>query len=171
MSTHPSPQELRRKWKAANAEPAESAARLDAYRELAEGCPAFVPNLLALGRTLSRTGGDTADAGARHAEAERTLRTAVDVSAGAPEPLIELGRFLATVRDTPSDAEGAFASATSAALALLEEAWAGWIDALGRQGKLDAALEVEEQARRILPDSALITRAVEAARHRGVKSV
>ncbi len=167
MSTHPSPQELRRKWKAANAEPAESAGRLDAYRELAECCPAFVPNLLALGRTLSQGDASTPDVDALRDESERALRTAVDVSAGAPEPLIELGRFLATVRAAPTEAEGAFASAASAALALLEEAWAGWIDALGQQGKLDAALEVEEQARRILPDSTRIRRAVESARNRG----
>ena len=166
MSTHPTPQDLRRKWKAANAEPVEGSRRLDAYRELAEGCPAFVPNLLALSRTmlLGREGAPEPEA--RVAEAERALRTAVDVSAGAPEPLIELGRFLATVRNAPVDAEGAFSSAASAALALLEEAWAGWIHALGEQDKVDAALEVADQARRILPDSAAIHRAVESAQRR-----
>jgi tetratricopeptide (TPR) repeat protein len=157
MSTHPTPEELRRKWKAANAEPADSAQRLDAYRELAECCPAFVPGLLSLGRTLSRQ-----EAG--HAEAERALRTASEVSSGAPEPLIELGHFLGTVRGSPVEAERAFASAASAALSLLEEAWAGWIRALGAQGQLDAALEVEERARATFPDSLRITQAVEAAR-------
>ncbi|MFP2913117.1 hypothetical protein ACLESD_50560, partial [Pyxidicoccus sp. 3LFB2] len=99
-------------------------------------------------------------------EAERALRTAADVSAGAPEPLIELGRFLATARTAPVEAEAAFASAASAALSLLEEAWAGWIHALGQQDKLDAALEVADQARRILPDSAAISRAVDEAQRR-----
>jgi hypothetical protein len=161
MSTHPSPQELRRKWKAANAEPVEGARRLDAYRALAEGCPAFVPNLLALSRTC------LLERDAAHLdEAERALRTAADVSAGAPEPLIELGRFLATARSAPEDAEAAFASAASAALSLLEEAWAGWIHALGQQDKLDAAMEVAEQAKRIVPDSAAIARAVEEAQRR-----
>jgi pentatricopeptide repeat protein len=163
MSTHPSPQELRRKWKAANAEPVEDARRLDAYRELAERCPAFVPNLLAMSRTMLLGQGGEPAPEARVAEAERALRTAVDVSAGAPEPLIELGRFLGTVRNAPADAEGAFSSAASAALALLEEAWTGWIHALGQQGRVDAALEVADQARRILPDSAAITQAVESA--------
>lgn len=164
MSTHPSPQELRRKWKAANAEPVER--RLDAYREVADACPAFVPNLLALSRTCLHGREQAPDSAARIDEAERALRTAADVSAGAPEPLIELGRFLATVRSAPVDAEAAFASAASAALSLLEDAWAGWIHALGQQDKLDAALEVAEQAKRILPDSAAIGRAVEEATRR-----
>ena len=42
-----------KRWTSANAEPADSAQRVDAYRELAECCPAFVPGLLSLGRTLS----------------------------------------------------------------------------------------------------------------------
>ncbi|HZI15746.1 MAG TPA: hypothetical protein VE153_35595 [Myxococcus sp.] len=154
---HLSPQELRRRWKAANAEPSDSPARAEAYRELAERCPAFVPNLLALGRTLARQE-------ATRAEAEQALRTAAEVSSGAPEPLIELGHFLGTVRGSPVEAERAFASAASAALGLLEEAWAGWIQALGAQGQLDAALEVEERARATFPDSLRITQAVEAAR-------
>ncbi len=163
MSSHPSPQELRRKWKAANAEPAGSPQRLAAYRELAESCPAFVPNLLALGRTAVLNGEADPEQESRLAEAERALRGAVDVSAGAPEPLIELGRFLGSVRNTPEEAEGAFSSAASAALALLEEAWAGWIHALGQQNKFDAAQEVADQARRILPDSVSISRAMEFA--------
>ena len=166
MSTHPSPQELRRKWKAANAEPVEGERRLDAYREVAEACPAFVPNLLALGRTCLLHREQAAEPEARLDEAERALRTAADVSAGAPEPLIELGRFLATARNAPEHAEAAFASAASAALSLLEDAWAGWIHALGQQDKLDAAMEVADQARRILPDSAAIGRAVEEAQRR-----
>jgi len=163
MSTHLTAQELRRKWKAANAEPVEGSRRLEAYRELAECCTAFVPNLLSLSRTRLLGWEQVPENEARLDEAERALRTAVDVSARAPEPLIELGRFLATARTSHVEAEAAFASAASAALSLLEEAWAGWIHALGQQGKRDAALEVAEQARRILPDSAAIGRAVDAA--------
>ncbi|WP_164014182.1 hypothetical protein [Pyxidicoccus trucidator] len=166
MSTHLTAQELRRKWKAANAEPVDGSRRLDAYRELAECCPAFVPNLLSLSRTSLLGREQAPEPAARVDEAERALRTAVDVSAGAPEPLIELGRFLAMARTSPVDAEAAFASAASAALSLLEEAWAGWIHALGQQDKLDAALEVADQARRILPDSAAISRAVDEAQRR-----
>lgn len=157
MSAHLSPQELRRKWKAANTEPADSPQRVEAYRELAECCPAFVPNLLALGRTLARQ--ETT-----RAEAEGALRTAAEVSSSAPEPLIELGHFLGTVQGNAVEAERAFASAASAALELLEEAWAGWIRALGEQGQLDAALEVEERARATFPGSVRITQAVESAR-------
>lgn len=155
MSTHVSPQELRRRWKLANAEPAGSPQRLAAYRELAGCCPAFVPNLLALAREGAQ---------ASPAETEAALHTAADVSSGAPEPLIELGRFLGTVQGNPVEAERAFASAAGAALALLEEAWAGWIEALGAQGQLEAALEVEERARGTFPDSKALTRAVESAR-------
>ncbi|MFP2963961.1 hypothetical protein ACLEPN_41175 [Myxococcus sp. 1LA] len=168
MSEHVSPQELRRKWKLANAEPLEGGRRRDAYRALAHDCPAFVPNLLSLSHTLLAGRHEAADADAAVAEAEQVLRSASDVSAGAPEPLLALGHFLASVRQAPHEAERAFSSAASAAMALLEEAWAGWIQALGAQGQLDAALEVEEQARRIFPNSKAITQAVASAqRHAG----
>ncbi len=163
MSEHVSPQELRRKWKLANAEPLEGGRRRDAYRALAQDCPAFIPNLLSLSRALLADRHAVADPEAAVAEAEQALRAAADVSAGAPEPLLELGRFFATVREAPGEAERAFSSAAEAAMSLLEEAWAGWIQALGAQGQLDAALEVEEQARRLFPSSKRISQAVASA--------
>ncbi|AEI67608.1 hypothetical protein [Corallococcus macrosporus] len=165
MSEHESPQALRRKWKLANAEPLEGGRRREAYRELAHGCPAFVPNLLSLSRTLLAGRHEAEDPDAAVAEAEKLLHSASDVSAGAPEPMLALGHFLATVRP-PDEAERAYASAASAALVLLEEAWAGWIHALGAQGQVEAALEVEAQARRIFPNSSAITQAVASAQGR-----
>ncbi|GEL70837.1 hypothetical protein [Myxococcus virescens] len=164
MSEHVSPQELRRKWKLANAEPLEGGHRLEAYRALAQRCPAFVPNLLSLSRTLLAGRHDAADPEAAVSEVEQVLRSASDVSAGAPEPLLALGHFLVSVRQAPDEAERAFSSAASAAMALLEEAWAGWIHALGAQGQLEAALEVEERARSLFPSSKAISQAVAFAR-------
>ncbi|WP_426752496.1 hypothetical protein [Myxococcus sp. Y35] len=166
MSQHVSPQELRRQWKLANAEPLDGGRRVEAYRALARDCPAFVPNLLSLSQALLAGRHEAADPEAVVAEAEQALRAAADVSAGAPEPLLELGRFLGMVRDAPVEAERAFASAAEGALALLEEAWAGRILALGAQGELDAALEVEERARTLFPSSQRITQAVASARQR-----
>ncbi|NMO14750.1 hypothetical protein HPC49_29570 [Pyxidicoccus fallax] len=163
MSSHPSPQELRRKWKAANAEPAGSPQRLAAYRELAESCPAFVPNLLALGRAMRLDREQVADPAAYLAETERVIQTAVDVSAGAPEPLIEQGHFLDTLKNSPAEAEQAFASAANAALGLLEEAYVGWIRVLGQQGRVDEATEIAERAKRHLPDSSAIDEALRFA--------
>ncbi len=161
MSEHMSPQELRRKWKLANAEPLEGGHRVEAYRALSGACPAFVPNLLSLSRSL--LAGRRGDGDEVVDQAEQALRDAADVSAGAPEPLLELGRFLSTVRAAPVEAERAFASAAEAAMSLLEEAWAGRIQALGAQGQLEAALEVEEQARSVFPNSKAITQAVASA--------
>ena len=158
------PQELRGRLEAARRAHAGSAQRIQAHQELAEQCPAFVPNLLALSRSLQLDSREEADAQAHFAEGERALRDAVEVSGEDASALIELAHFLDVVRDSPAEAEVLFAEAARRASKLLEEAWAGWIGALAEQEKLDAALELASRAQRVFPDSELITEAVEHAK-------
>ena len=163
---HMTAQELKRRWEAARSEPAGSARQIQAHRELAEQCPAFVPNLLALGRSLQldREEATEAQAQASFAEVERVLRGAVELSGEDASALIELAHFLDVIRDTPSEAEALFAEAARRASRLLEEAWAGWISVLGEQEKLEAALELANRAQRVFPDSALIAEAIAFAK-------
>jgi len=161
---HMTPQELRRRLEAARRAQAGSAQRIQAHQELAEQCPAFVPNLLALSRSLQLDSREEADAQAHFAEGERALRDAVEVSGEDASALIELAHFLDVVRDSPAEAEVLFAEAARRASKLLEEAWAGWIGVLAEQEKLDAALELASRAQRMFPDSELITEAVEHAK-------
>jgi hypothetical protein len=108
--------------------------------------------------------GAVGDSEAYFATVERTLKDAVAVSGEDASALIELAHFMDVVQDAPGDAEALFAQAAQRALHLLEEAWAGQISTLGQQEKLDAALQIAEQARKVLPDSARIKEAIEFAR-------
>lgn len=161
---HMTPQELRRRWEMAREEPAGSAQRIQAHRELAVHCPTYVPNLLALGRSLQLNEDAEADAQACFAEGERALRDAVDVSTEDASALIELAHFLDVVRDSPGEAEALFAEAARRASKLLEEAWAGLISTLGEQEKLEAALAIASRAERAFPESSVIAEAVEFAK-------
>jgi tetratricopeptide (TPR) repeat protein len=144
--------------------PPGSSLRLAALRELVGLCPAFVPGLLALSRAMLLGKEEVTDSQAYFAEVEQILRDAVEASSEEASALIELAHFTDAIRDAPADAEPLFAEAARRALNLLEEAWAGQIGVLGQQEKLEAALEVAEQARRVLPHSTRIAEAVEFAR-------
>ncbi|HYO57685.1 hypothetical protein [Archangium sp.] len=163
MTMHMTPRELQRQLEAARSAQAGSAQRIQAHRKLAEQCPAFVPNLLSLSRSLLLDREDT-DAQAHFAEGERVLRDAVEVSSEDASALIELAHFIDTVRDSPGEAEPLFAEAAHRASNLLEEAWAGLIWVLGEQEKLDAALKLASRAQRVFPDSEIIAEAVHFAR-------
>jgi hypothetical protein len=164
MTMHMTPQELRRRLDAAREMQAGSAERIRAHRELAAHCPAFVPNLLSLSRSLQLDPRQEADAQAHFDEGERVLRDAAKVSGEDASALIELAHFLNVIRDAPAEAEPLFAEAARRASKLLEEAWAGMIGVLGEQEKLDAALELASRAQRVFPDSEAITEAVEFAK-------
>ncbi len=73
MTMHMTPQELRRRLEAARSTQAGSAQRIQAHRELAEQCPACVPNLLALSQSLQLDRQEEADAQSHFAESERAL--------------------------------------------------------------------------------------------------
>ncbi len=161
---HMTPHELRQRLEAARSAQPGSAKRIQAHRELAEQCPTFVPNLLALNRSLQLDGQEETDTQALFSESERALRDAVEVSGEDASALIELAHFLDVVRDSPTEAEALFAEAARRASSLLEEAWAGWIGVLGEQEKLDAALDLANQAQRVFPNSTSIAEAVEFAK-------
>ena len=160
---HMTPGELWNRLQETRQLPAGSARRIQAHRELTELCPAFVPNLLSLSRSLLLEPRGT-EAHAHFAEGERALRGAVEVSGEDASALLELAHFLDVIRDAPAEAEPLFAEAARRASRLLEEAWAGWIGVLGQQEKFDAALELADRAQRVFPDSALIAEAAALAR-------
>ncbi|MBN1203986.1 MAG: hypothetical protein JXB05_03560 [Myxococcaceae bacterium] len=141
--------------------------RLRLHRELASAAPAFVPNLLELGRGLQlaepAAGEDT------FTEAEAVLRQAVEVSERSARALVELAYFLHMVRDAPQETEPLLEEASGKALRLLEDAWTGLVNVLVEQGKLQRALEVGDRARQLFPDSVRIAMASEAARSAAVR--
>jgi len=160
---HMTPEELRSRLQAAKQLQAGSPQRIQAHRELAEQCPACVPNLLSLSRSLLLDDQDTG-AQERFDEGEKALRSAVEVSGEDASALVELAHFLDVVRDTPEEAEPLFAEAARRASKLLEEAWAGWIGVLGQQEKLDAALELSSRAQLVFAESELIAEATALVR-------
>jgi tetratricopeptide (TPR) repeat protein len=141
--------------------------RLRLHRELAAAAPAFVPNLLELGRGLllaeEAAGDDT------FTEAEAVLRQAVEVSHRSAPTLVELAYFLNAIRDAPQQMEPLLEEAIGKSLHVLEDAWAGLINVLVEQEKFQRALEVSEKALRMFPDSPRITMAVESARAQAVQ--
>lgn len=141
--------------------------RLRLHRELAAEAPAFVPNLLELGRCLQlaepAAGEDT------FTEAEAVLRQAVELSERSAPALLELGYFLNLVRDRPQEMEPLLEEAAGKSLRLLEDAWSGLIDALVEQGKLQRALALSGEALRVFPESARITLSSQSARARAIQ--
>ncbi|HEX8699856.1 MAG TPA: hypothetical protein VF815_13520 [Myxococcaceae bacterium] len=164
---HKTPRELQRLLDAVRNDPSAppgSPKRDKELRKLATLCPAFLPNLLTLSRSMLLSREKVGNSAAYFSKVERTLKDAVTVSGEDASALIELAHFKDVIRDAPGDAEVLFAQAAQRALHLLEEAWAGQISTLGQQEKLDAALQLAERARKVLPDSARIAEAVEFAR-------
>jgi tetratricopeptide (TPR) repeat protein len=164
MSAAPSLEELLARLRAAReAEGGQPGAleRLRRHRELAALAPAFVPNLLELGRGLQLAALDAGEE--TFTEAEAVLRQAVDVSERSALTLVELAYFLNVVRDAPQETEPLLEEAIGKTLLLLEDAWTGFINVLVEQGKLQRALSVSQEARRVFPNSVRITMAAEFA--------
>lgn len=104
---HPPIEELLAKFQAASA--AGEASRgtpdqLKAYRELAEACPAFTPNLLHLARLLRLVDEPGTEAEPVLTEVRRLLEQAVQASDHSADALIELAYFLDTHRHEPAQA-------------------------------------------------------------------
>lgn len=170
MSPPPGPEELLARLRAAReAEGGRpgSLERLRLHRELAAAAPAFVPNLLELGRSLQlakpAAGEDT------FTEAEAVLRQAVEVSERSPSALVELAYFQNIIRAAPQEMEALLEDAIRRSLQLMEDAWTGLIHALVEQGKLQQALVVSEDARRVFPNSVRVTMAAESAQALAVR--
>ncbi|KFE69932.1 hypothetical protein [Hyalangium minutum] len=160
-------EELLAKFQAANAAGDASHSGLDqlrSYRELAEACPAFTPNLLRLARLLRLVDEPGTEAEAMLTEVHRLLERAVQASDRSADALIELGYFLDTHRHEPAQARKLLEEGAAKALSSLEDAWAGLIRHLEMEKQLPQALELSARAEQLFPQSGRIMGAVSDAR-------
>lgn len=160
---HPNPSELRRLLSEARSPELGSPRQLQLLESLRAQCPAFVPALLISSRAELWGKEDARPPEAFFDEVERMLHDAVEASGREPAALIGLARFMSVVRASPQAAEALYREASTKALELLEESWAGLIEALGEQEKTDEAARTAESAREVFPQSKRISEACELA--------
>jgi hypothetical protein len=169
--SHLSPEELMARLRAAREAGAHrrgSPAQLEPHRELAEACPAFVPNLLQLARSLlvsdepGPAGLDT------FAEIQRLLEHAVQASDRSAPALVELAYFHDSIHNDFHQARGLYEEGAAKALATLEDAWAGLLNSLVLEKKLQEALTLAGRAEKVFPASGRIMGAVQDARRAAV---
>jgi len=160
---HPSPRELQQMLSEARSLELGSPRQLQLLESLRTHCPAFVPALLISSRAELWGEEGTGPPEAFFDQVEKMLHEAVDASGRAPAALIGLARFMNVVRDSPQAAEVLYREASTRALELLEESWAGLIETLGEQEKKEEASRTAESARVIFPQSKQISEACEFA--------
>jgi hypothetical protein len=160
---HPSPRELHQLLSEARNLELGSPQQLQLLQRIRTHCPAFVPALLISSRAELWNKDDSGPPEAYFGEIERMLHAAVESSGREPTALIGLARFMSVVRDSPQAAEALYREASMKALELLEESWAGLIEALGEQEKMDEAARTAESARALFPQSKQISEACEFA--------
>lgn len=163
-STHPSPQELLRLLSDARGLEWGSPQQLQLLERLRACCPAFVPGLLVSSRAMLWGKEDIKDSAAFFDEVDQFLRHALDASGRAPEALVGMARFMSVVRDSPQAAEPLYREAVARALEVLEEAWAGLIESLGEQEKMEDAAGTAQLASKVFPDSEQLSEARRYAR-------
>jgi thioredoxin-like negative regulator of GroEL len=137
--------------------------QLQLLKSIRMHCPAFVPALLISSRAELWGEEDARPPETFFDEVERMLHDAVDASGRAPTALIGLARCMNVVRDSPQAAEVLYREASTRALEVLEESWAGLIETLGEQEKLEEAARTAEMARGVFPQSRQISEACEFA--------
>jgi hypothetical protein len=160
---HPSPHELQQMLSEATRLELGSPQQLQLLQRIRAHCPAFVPALLISSRAELWNKDDSGPPEAYFGEIERMLRDAVEASGREPAALIGLARFLSVVRDSPQAAEALYREASTRALAVLEEAWAGLIESLGEQEKMDEAARTAKTAREVFPQSKQLSEACDFA--------
>jgi hypothetical protein len=160
---HPSPHELQQMLSEARSLKLGSPRQLQLLKSIRTHCPAFVPALLISGRAELWGEEDAGPPDAFFDEVERMLHDAVEASSREPSALIGLARFMSVMRDSPHAAEALYREASTKALAVLEEAWAGLIESLGEQEKMDEATRTAETARGVFPQSKQISEACDFA--------
>jgi len=165
---HPSVEELlARLQEAREAGKPGDPERLRLHRELAEHNPAFIPNLLELGRQLQLADEPGRDAEAAFAEVQRLLEQSVVASERSGPAVVELGYFLDTVRNDSVAATKLYEEGAAKALETLEDAWAGllrsWVHERTKES-LEKALRLSELAEKLFPDSGRIQGVVQDAR-------
>ncbi|WPB77195.1 hypothetical protein KYC5002_50480 [Archangium violaceum] len=160
---HPSPHELQQWLSEARSLELGSPQQLQLLQRIRTHCPAFVPALLISGRAELWGKEDAGPPEAFFDEVERMLHDAVEASGRDPSALIGLARFVSVVRDSPQDAENLYREASTRVLEMLEESWAGLIEALGEQEKKDEATRIAQSALELFPQSKQISEACEFA--------
>jgi hypothetical protein len=172
MTTHPTIEDLLEKLQVARRARGEARAPggpepLRLYRELVAACPAFTPALLDLGRLLQLVDEPGVEDARAFAEIQRLLEQAVRASNREAAPLVELGYFLDTVRQTPQEAFALYEEGAARAQQVLEEAWAGmlrfWKHERTKES-LEKALRLGELAEKVFPGSSRIQGAVHEVR-------
>ncbi|HYO54660.1 hypothetical protein [Archangium sp.] len=156
---HPSPRELQQILSEARNLELGSPQQLQLLESIRTHCPAFVPALLISSRAELWGKEDAGPPAAFFDKIERMLNDAVDASGREPAALIGLARFMSVVRDSPQAAEALYREASTRALGMLEEAWAGLIEALGEQEKMDEAARIAQAAREVFPESKQLSEA------------
>jgi hypothetical protein len=160
---HPSPRELQQMLSEARSLELGSPRQLQLLENLRTHCPAFVPALLISSRAELWGEEDAGPPEAFFDQVEKMLHDAVEASGREPSALIGLARFMNVVRDSPQAAEALYREASTRALELLEESWAGLIETLGEQEKKEEASRTAESARAVFPQSRHISEACEFA--------
>ena len=160
---HPSPRELQLLLSEARSLKLGSPRQLELLKSLRTHCPAFVPALLMSSRAELWGEESAGPPEPFFDEVEKMLRDAVEVSGREPAALIALARFLNVVRDSPQAAEVLYREASTRALEVLEESWAGLIETLGEQEKKEEATRTAESARAVFPQSRQISEACQFA--------
>lgn len=167
---HPTVEELLEKLRGAREGRGAASTRLEQvrrYRELLAQCPTFTPALLELGRLLQLTDEPGVEAEEAFAEIQRLLEQAVAVSGREATPVVELGYFLDTIRNSSEKATPLYEEGAARALETLEDAWAGLLRAWAHERtkeSLEKALELSGLAEKLFPDSGRILDEVARAR-------
>jgi hypothetical protein len=172
---HPTLDELTEKFQAARLAgeaDTRNPEQLRLHRELAATCPAFVPNLLRLGRLLQLVDQPDVDARDIFSEAQRALEQAVQGSDRGAPALVELGYFMDGIRNASDEAFKLYHEGAAKALETLEDAWAGmiryWTDTRTKES-LAEALRLGELAMKVFPESERILYHVMDARHHAAR--
>jgi hypothetical protein len=156
---HPSPHELQQMLSEAMGLKFGSPQQLQLLKSIRTHCPAFAPALLISGKAELLSEEDSGPTNAFIDEIERMLHDAVAASGRTPATLIGLARFMSLMRDSPQTAETLYREASTKALEVLEEAWAGLIESLGEQEKMTEAARIAETARGVFPQSKQLSEA------------
>jgi hypothetical protein len=141
-----------------------SSQREKLQRELAEACPAFVPNLIYLARLLLLSDEPGPEGQDSFDEIQRLLEQAVLASDRSAPALVELAYFHDSIHNDSEKARGLYAEGAAKALETLEDAWAGLLSSLVLEKRLQEALTLAGQAEKVFPNSGRMMGAVHEAR-------
>jgi hypothetical protein len=164
---HPSPHELQQMLSEARNLEWGSPEQLQLLTRLRASCPAFIPGLLISSRAMLWGKEDIKDPATFFDEVEQVLRNALDASGREPGALVGMARFMTVVRDSPQAAAPLYREAVAKALELLEESWAGLIEALGDLDKKEEATRTAEIASKVFPGSEQLSEAIKYAKVSG----